>query len=104
MKTRYGIMPRSIKAVLQEHLNAEGQFDRLHDFMFFDDAASDGAGVDVKNLVRRASRIASRSNDCSRMLSDESAWNNQVHSPLLDMLTCDMRDGPDHDILDFLSW
>ncbi|CAG9982726.1 unnamed protein product [Clonostachys byssicola] len=55
-----------------------------------------------EELVRRASRIAVRSSDCSRMLSDESAWNNLVHSPLLDMLLYDMRDGPGQEILDFI--
>lgn len=38
------------------------------------------------------------------MLSDESAWNKLVHSPLLDMLVYDMRDGLGQDILEFLSW
>lgn len=61
-------------------------------------------GVTGEELVRRASHVAVRSSDCSRMLSDESAWNNLVQSPLLDMLLYDMRDGPGQEILDFLPW
>ncbi|KAH6879491.1 hypothetical protein B0T10DRAFT_582904 [Thelonectria olida] len=101
---RYSIMPRRVKATLEEHLEATGQLDMLHEYMFFDDPTiSTGGGANGDELVRRASHLATRSSDCSRMLSDESAWNNLVHSPLLDMLVCDMRDGPGKDILDFLS-
>lgn len=105
---RHCIMPQRIKAALAEHLAASGQFDRLHEYMFFNDATnpwSEQTRHDRRSgeeLVRRASHIAVRSSDCSRMLSDESAWNNLVHSPLLDMLLYDMRDGPGQEILDFL--
>ncbi|CAH0056976.1 unnamed protein product [Clonostachys solani] len=105
---RHCIMPQRVKAALAEHLAASGQFDRLHEYMFFDDATgpwSEQTRHDSRSgeeLVRRASHIAARSSDCSRMLSDESAWNNLVHSPLLDMLVYDMRDGPGQDILDFV--
>ncbi|KAJ3463689.1 hypothetical protein MRS44_008475 [Fusarium solani] len=85
-------MPRRIKAALEEHLEATGQFDRLHEYI-----------ASGEELVRRALCIAARSSDCSRMLSDESAWNKLVHSPLLDMLVYDMRDGLGQDILEFLS-
>ncbi|KAM6515572.1 hypothetical protein FSOLCH5_009797 [Fusarium solani] len=102
-------MPRRIKAALEEHLEATGHFDRLHEYMFFDDTTSTGSeqtrhdSASGEELVRRALCIAARSSDCSRMLSDESAWNNLVHSPLLDMLVHDMRDGLGQDILEFLS-
>ncbi|KAL6364650.1 hypothetical protein LRP88_00620 [Fusarium phalaenopsidis] len=75
-------MPRRIKAALEEHLEATGQFDCLHEYMFFDDTASTGSeqtrndSASGEELVRRALCIAARSSDCSRMLSDESAWNN----------------------------
>lgn len=107
---RHCIMPRRIKLALEEHLEATGQFDRVHEYMFFDDKISTGNEqtrrdcTSGEELVRRALRIATRSSDCSRMLSDESAWNNLVHSPLLDMFVYDMQDGPARDILDFLSW
>ncbi|KAF4462464.1 duf895 domain membrane protein [Fusarium albosuccineum] len=103
---RHCIMPRRIKAALQEHLDTTGQFERLHEYMFFDDETSTGSGpcgASGEELVRRALRIATRSSDCSRMLSDESAWNNLVHSPLLDMLVYDMKDSPNQDVLDFVS-
>ncbi|CAI6088474.1 unnamed protein product [Clonostachys chloroleuca] len=85
---RHCIMPQRIKATLAEHLAASGQHGMI--------------GVTGEELVRRASHVAVRSSDCSRMLSDESAWNNLVQSPLLDMLLYDMRDGPGQEILDFL--
>jgi hypothetical protein len=71
--------------------------------MFYDDTEWHGDFPGGEELLRRALRIAARSSDCSRMLSDETAWNNLVHSPLLDMFVHDMQDGPGQDILDFLS-
>lgn len=106
---RHSIIPQSIKTALEQRLEVVGSFDRLYDYMFFDDARNpqietwkDCAGAE--ELVRRAYRIADRSNDCSRMLSDESAWNNMVHSPLLEMFVYDMRDAPGQDVLDFVPW
>ncbi|KAM6506802.1 hypothetical protein FALCPG4_018628 [Fusarium falciforme] len=100
---RYCIMPRSVKRVLQQQLLTEGQFERLHEYMFFDDSATQPTCIAGEELVRRISRIASKSNDCSRMLSDEAAWNNHVHSPLLDIFIYDLQDGPGQNIIDFLS-
>ncbi|KAJ4249052.1 hypothetical protein NW762_012383 [Fusarium torreyae] len=105
---RYGIMPRRIKTALEQRLEVTNPFDRLHEYMFFDDGVISGSDTTLEDctrapeLVRRALRIADRSNECSRMLSDESAWNNLVHSPLLDMLVYDMQDGPGQDVLDFM--
>ncbi|KFA69971.1 hypothetical protein S40285_09608 [Stachybotrys chlorohalonatus IBT 40285] len=100
---RYAIMPLRVKAPTERHLVATGQFDRLHEYMFCDDAAWHHSCLDGEGLVRRAVRIAARSAECLRMLSDELAWNNLVHSQLLDMLVHDMQDGPGQDMLDFLS-
>ncbi|KAH7113967.1 hypothetical protein B0J13DRAFT_631049 [Dactylonectria estremocensis] len=38
------------------------------------------------------------------MLSDESAWNNRVHVPTLDMFIYDMRNSSGQDVLDFMLW
>ncbi|KAK7429747.1 hypothetical protein QQZ08_003773 [Neonectria magnoliae] len=86
---RHCIMPRRIKVALEEHLDATGQFDRVRGYMFFDDDMTTG-----REQTRR---------DCTSGEDDEAAWNNLVHSPLLDMFVCDMRDGPIPHILDFLS-
>ncbi|KAH7308551.1 hypothetical protein B0I35DRAFT_360854 [Stachybotrys elegans] len=96
-------MPLRVKAPTERYLVATGQVDRLHEYMFCDDSAWHHSCLDGEGLVRRAVRIATRSADCSRMLSDELAWNNHVHSPLLDMLVHDMQDAPGQDMLDFLS-
>ncbi|KPM42266.1 hypothetical protein AK830_g4252 [Neonectria ditissima] len=105
---RHGIMPRRIKAALEQRLAAASSFDRVYEYMFFDDSRefeSDEMWRDcasAEELVRRASRIADRANECSRMLSDESAWNNLVYSPILDMFVHDMRNAPGDDVLDFM--
>ncbi|KAF4964222.1 hypothetical protein FSARC_7856 [Fusarium sarcochroum] len=105
---RHGIMPQRIKTALEQRLQVTNPFDRLYEYMFFDDGITSGNDTiwedctSAPELVRRALRIADRSNECSRMLSDESAWNNLVHSPLLDILVYDMQDGPGQQMLDFM--
>ncbi|KAH6635878.1 hypothetical protein F5144DRAFT_565708 [Chaetomium tenue] len=101
--SRHGIIPRRAKEALEKHIETTGQFDRLRELMFCDDSTWHGSCFGGEDLVRRAVLIASRSAKCSRMLSDEPAWNNHVHSPLLEMLVQDMQDGPNQGIFDFLS-
>jgi hypothetical protein len=107
---RYGIIPGSIKGVLDQHLARTMSLDRVHDHMFFDDT-SGVVSLDEsltwateREILRRALRIADRSSHCSRMLSDESAWNNLVHSPLLDLFVYDMYNTPRQPVLDFIPW
>jgi hypothetical protein len=100
---RHAIIPRRAKASLEKHIESTGQFDRLHEHMFCEDSTWHRSCLDGEGLIRRAVRIASRSAKSSRMLSDEPAWNNHVHSLLLDMLVHDMQDGPGQDVFDFLS-
>uniref|UniRef100_A0A0C4DIL7 PD-(D/E)XK nuclease-like domain-containing protein n=1 Tax=Fusarium oxysporum (strain Fo5176) TaxID=660025 RepID=A0A0C4DIL7_FUSOF len=105
---RYGIIPRGIKGALDQHLKLTMSLDRVHDHMFFDDETSEDLDksesmspvmVLDEEILRRASRIADRSDQCSQMLSDEAAWNCLVHCPLLDLFTFDMAD---QTILDFM--
>jgi hypothetical protein len=105
---RYGIITRGIKETLIQHLKSTMSLDRVYDHMFFDDATSKAsddsespAMASDREILRRASRIADRSDQCSQMLSDEAAWNCLVHSPLLDLFTFDMAD---KNILDFMPW
>ncbi|KAG8674053.1 hypothetical protein FPOAC2_00027 [Fusarium poae] len=105
---RYGIIPRSMKGALDQHLQATMSLDRVHDHMFFDDTPSQSL-VDSESptmaskieIIRRASRIADRSDQCSQMLSDEAAWNCLVHCPLLDLFTFDICEAND-DLLTFM--
>ncbi|KAM0546645.1 hypothetical protein ACHAPJ_010783 [Fusarium lateritium] len=93
------IMPQRIRKALEEN-----DIGGLDDGMFFDDDAV----TDKKNrpcsddLIRQALRIAKHSNTCSSQLQDEAAWNNLVHSRLLDLFLHDMQDGPGQDILDLM--
>ncbi|EWZ28367.1 hypothetical protein FOZG_17934 [Fusarium oxysporum Fo47] len=105
---RYGIIPRSIKGALDRHLQSTMSLDRLHDHMFFDDTTSQSL-VESESptmaseieIIRRASRIADRSDECSQMLSDEAAWNCLVHCPLLDLFTFDICEANEN-ILTFM--
>ncbi|KAF5705794.1 hypothetical protein FMUND_11917, partial [Fusarium mundagurra] len=106
---RYGIIPRGTKGALDRHLKSTMSLDRVHDHMFFDDATSkdlDESESPVmasdREILRRASRIADRSDQCYQMLSDEAAWNCLVHCPLLDLFTFDMGHDADQYILDFM--
>ncbi|EXL39753.1 hypothetical protein FOCG_17639 [Fusarium oxysporum f. sp. radicis-lycopersici 26381] len=101
------IMPQRFKTELEKLPEVECFMEPLFDYMFYDDemgAESEGLvkRAGAEELVRRASRIAERSGDCASMLSDEAAWNGLVHTPLLEMLVSDMRDAPEHKILDFM--
>ncbi|KAF9773899.1 hypothetical protein IL306_008197 [Fusarium sp. DS 682] len=102
-------MPQRFKTELEKLPEVECFMEPLFDYMFYDDemgAESEGLvrRAGAEELVRRASRIAERSSDCASMLSDEAAWNGLVHTPLLEMLVSDMRDAPEHKILDFMPW
>ncbi|KAF5020446.1 hypothetical protein F66182_7525 [Fusarium sp. NRRL 66182] len=104
-----GIIPRSIKAALDRHLERSMSFDRVYDWMFFEDT-SDVDDMDEsltwaskREVLRRALRIADQSGHCSQMLSDESAWNSLVHSPLLELFVHDMYDCPGQEMLDYMS-
>ncbi|KAG8406856.1 hypothetical protein J3459_018614 [Metarhizium acridum] len=90
------IMPKS----LYQSLRDVG-VGRLYDDMFFEQDTAADRPCD-KDLVRYAQRIAQHSNTCASQLQDEGAWNNLVHSRLLDLFVHDMQDGPDHGIIDFL--
>ncbi|UPK97335.1 hypothetical protein LCI18_008270 [Fusarium solani-melongenae] len=57
---------------LQQQLLTESQFERLHEYMFFDDSATQPTCIAGEELVRRVSCIASKSNDCARMLNGPS--------------------------------
>ncbi|EMT74655.1 hypothetical protein FOC4_g10000217 [Fusarium odoratissimum] len=105
---RYGIIPRGIKGALDQHVKSTMSLDRVHDHMFFDDETSEDLDISEstslvmvsdKEILRRASRIADRSDQCSQMLSDEAAWNCLVHCPLLDLFTFNLAD---QTILDFM--
>ncbi|EXK23577.1 hypothetical protein FOMG_19662 [Fusarium oxysporum f. sp. melonis 26406] len=103
------IIPQSIKVALEQHLHDTMSLDRVHDWMFFADTG-DIRDLDKslfwasdREVLRRALRIADRSGHCSQMLSDESAWNNLVHSPLLDLFVNDMYDSEGQELLDFMS-
>lgn len=90
-------MPKSI----QETLAKLGE--DVDDTMFYDDdPAIDGPCA--KDLIRLAQRIAKHSNTCSSQLQDEGAWNNLVHTRVLDMFIYDMHDGPGQDQCDFMPW
>ncbi|KAF4965156.1 hypothetical protein FSARC_7023 [Fusarium sarcochroum] len=93
------IMPQRIKTSLEEN-DVTG----LDDGMFFDDdAVTDRKSHPCSDdLVRQALRISKHSNTCSSQLQDEAAWNNLVHSRLLDLFLHDMHDGPGQDILDLM--
>lgn len=99
-----------MKAALDQHLKNTAPLDRLHGFMFFEDTNSikdldeslDWASA--REVLRRALRIADRSGQCSQMLSDESAWNNMVHTPLLELFARDMYSCTNQELLDFISW
>ncbi|KAF4455862.1 hypothetical protein F53441_1894 [Fusarium austroafricanum] len=105
----FSIIPQSMKAALDQHLKNTAPLDRLHDFMFFEDTNSikdldeslDGASA--REVLRRALRIADRSGQCSQLLSDESAWNNMVHTPLLELFARDMYSCTNQELLDFIS-
>jgi hypothetical protein len=107
---RYGIIPRSIKGALDQHLQSTMSLDRVHDHMFFDDTTSQSL-VESESptmaseieIIRRASRIADRSDQCSQMLSDEAAWNCLVRCPLLDLFTFDICEANEN-ILTFMPW
>ncbi|KAK2684664.1 hypothetical protein QWA68_016763 [Fusarium oxysporum] len=106
---RYGIIPRSIKGVLDHHLEETISLDRVHDYMFFDDMTSiehldnkPHAMASEAEILHRALRITDRSSQCSRMLSDEAAWNCLVHCPLLDLFISDMYHRADQNIFDFM--
>ncbi|KAI3571065.1 hypothetical protein IWW34DRAFT_640034 [Fusarium oxysporum f. sp. albedinis] len=103
------IIPQSIKVALEQHLEDTMSLDRVHDWMFFADTGGirdldkSLSWASDREVLRRALRIADRSGHCSQMLSDESAWNNLVHSPLLDLFVNDMYDSEDQELLDFMS-
>ncbi|KAK2684437.1 hypothetical protein QWA68_016818 [Fusarium oxysporum] len=89
-------MPKRI----EEALKKQG-VGRLNNGMFFDDHhLTHGPCAD--DLVRQALRIVRHSDICSTQLQDEAAWNNLVHSRLLDLFIHDMHDGPGQDILDYM--
>ncbi|GKU16562.1 unnamed protein product [Fusarium langsethiae] len=105
----FSIIPQNMKAALDQHLKNTAPLDRLHGFMFFEDTNSikdldeslDWASA--REVLRRALRIADRSGQCSQMLSDESAWNNMVHTPLLELFARDMYSCTNQELLDFIS-
>ncbi|KAL3587879.1 hypothetical protein FPOAC2_13778 [Fusarium poae] len=89
-------MPKSIQQTL-----AELEIEDVEDSMFYDD----NNGFDKpcgRDLVRLAQRIAKHSNTCTSQLQDEGAWNNLVHSRLLDMFIHDMCDESSQDQCDFM--
>ncbi|KAM0310914.1 hypothetical protein ACHAPQ_012446, partial [Fusarium lateritium] len=89
------IMPKSVQKPL-EKLGED-----VDDTMFYDD----NAAIDMpcgKDLVRLAQRIAKHSNTCSSQLQDEGAWNNLVHTRVLDMFIHDLQNGPGQDQCDFM--
>lgn len=91
-------MPKSIQQTL-----AELEIEDVEDSMFYDD----NNGFDKpcgRDLVRLAQRIAKHSNTCTSQLQDEGAWNNLVHSRLLDMFIHDMCDESSQDQCDFMPW
>ncbi|KAJ4248119.1 hypothetical protein NW762_012889 [Fusarium torreyae] len=103
----YEVVPRRIKPNL-ERIQSPGQFGLLREYMFFDDKPSDEQQrtrpqASEGDLIRRITRIVEKSRECATLLSDESAWNNHVHSPLMDLLCSDMQDGSNQDLLDFQS-
>jgi len=98
IQSRLCIMPKRI----EEALKKQG-VGRLNNGMFFDDHhLTHGPCAD--DLVRQALRIVRHSDICSTQLQDEAAWNNLVHSRLLDLFIHDMHDGPGQDILDYMPW
>ncbi|KAM0468301.1 hypothetical protein ACHAP7_011035 [Fusarium lateritium] len=89
------IMPKSVQKPL-EKLGED-----VDDTMFYDD----NAAIDMpcgKDLIRLAQRIAKHSNTCSSQLQDEGAWNNLVHTRVLDMFIHDLQNGPGQDQCDFM--
>ncbi|KAM0543164.1 hypothetical protein ACHAPJ_012462 [Fusarium lateritium] len=103
----FGVIPQRIKTDL-ERIQSSHQFGLLREYMFFDDKPSDGKQrtwpqASEGDLIRRITRIVDKSRECATLLSDESAWNNHVHSPLMELLCSDMQDGPNQDLLDFQS-
>ncbi|KAF5024260.1 hypothetical protein F66182_3669 [Fusarium sp. NRRL 66182] len=89
------IIPKSIQQTLEEM-----DMDDVDDSMFYHDEETDRPCG--RDLIRLAQRIAKHSNTCSSQLQDEGAWNNLVHSRLLDMFINDMHDGLDQDQCDFM--
>ncbi|KAJ4245777.1 hypothetical protein NW762_013901 [Fusarium torreyae] len=91
-------MPQRLKTALEKN-----DIGGLDDGMFFDDAVTDEKDRPCSDdLIRQASRVAKHSNTCSSQLQDEAAWNNLVHSRILDLFLHDMHDGPGQDILDLM--
>jgi hypothetical protein len=105
---QHEIMPRRCKSQIEKLPEVVYSVEPLLDYMFYDDGSIEGKELTdrarAEELVRRASRIAERSGDCASMLSDEAAWNNLVHTPLLEILVSEMGDIPAYAILDFMPW
>ncbi|GKU13468.1 unnamed protein product [Fusarium langsethiae] len=103
------VIPQSIKADLTQHLTNTAPLDELHDFMFFDDASTikdTSKSLDwasPREVLRSALHIVDWSNKCTNLLSDESAWNNTVHTPLLQLFTHDMYSGENQELVEFIS-
>ena len=99
-----------MKADLTQHVTNTAPLDELHDFMFFDDASTikdTSESLDwasPREVLRSALHIVDWSNKCTDLLSDESAWNNTVHTPLLQLFTHDMYSGENQELVEFISW